>query len=78
MGPTIAASKDRNTGGATADSTVKTPFPLGKLQHRNGVRALVMDQKLILKWIAVVPSGTLQKLKPVFRGGGHGFQRFPV
>ena len=78
MGPTIAASKDRNTGGATADSTVKSPFPLGELQYRNGIGALMVDQKLILKGIAVISSSALQKAEPVFRGGGYGFQRFLV
>ena len=78
LGSAIAASKDRDTGGAAANSSVKAPLPLGELQHCNGIGALVMNQKLILKGIAVVPSGALQKAEPVFRGGSYGFERLPV
>lgn len=48
MGSAIAATKDCNTGGATADSTVKSPFPLGELQYRNGIGALIYIDEIYL------------------------------
>jgi hypothetical protein len=77
-GPALTAPKDGNSCGAAADAPPEAAIPLVKFQHGNGVGPLVVDQKLVLERVAVVPPGALQKGQPVFWGSGDCIQRLLV
>ena len=78
LGPALAAAKHGDACGAPPGAASKLPFPLVLGQHRHGIGPLVMDQQLILEWVAEIPPGAMQKRQPVLRRGCDGFQCFLV
>lgn len=58
-GPALSAAKHSDPRGAAPWMPSKALFPLGVGQHRHSIGPLVMDQKLVLKGISIIPSSTL-------------------
>ncbi|MDR1565049.1 MAG: hypothetical protein LBS74_08845 [Oscillospiraceae bacterium] len=64
------AVKNRNSSRALVDPPCKLLVPFFKLQHRNRVRSLDVNQKLLVKGQLVVAGGRTQKAHPLLGVGG--------
>lgn len=73
----IFAVKDGNARGSPVYPASKLPVPALYFQNGGGVRALGIDQELLVKGQLIIVTGGGQKLLPAFRGR-NAFQCFAV
>ena len=56
--------------GSTVDPAAKLTIPALHLKDRRGVRALGVDQKLLIEWAFVVIAGRAEKARPALIAAG--------
>ena len=63
-------TKYGNALGSTVDPAAKLTIPALHLKDRRGVRALGVDQKLLIEWAFVVIAGRAEKARPALIAAG--------
>ena len=63
-------TKYGNALGSTVDPAAKLTIPALHLKDRRGVRALGVDQKLLIEWAFVVIAGGAEKARPALIAAG--------
>lgn len=69
--PIVFVIKHRDTGGSAVDPAPHLPVPIFNFQYRRGVRALGIQQNLLVEAQPVIVTGRAKEAAPVLRAAGY-------